>query len=62
MLDKNALMSDPYWSQFMPKDTWAKYEKPLDMSEWPIEWIKQVPRDVRQGKEHPGIESIMLTK
>lgn len=43
-------------------DTWAEYEKPLDMSDWPIEWIKQIPRDVRQGKEHTSIESMMLTK
>lgn len=62
MLDINALKQDPRWSNLMPNDTWAEYEKPLDVSDWPIEWIKQVPRDVRMGKQHPGIESIMLTK
>lgn len=62
MLDVDTLKQDPRWSNLMPNDTWAEYEKPLDVSDWPIEWIKQVPRDVRMGKQHPGIESIMLTK
>ena len=62
MLDDNALKKDPMWSKYVPNDTWQQYEKPLDMSDWPEEWIKQVPKDVRSGKEHPGIESIMLTR
>jgi len=62
MLDANELQKDPMWSKYVPNDTWQQYEKPLDMSDWPEEWIKQVPKDVRNGKEHPGIESIMLTR
>ena len=62
MLELDALKQDPRWANLMPNDTWAEYEKPLDVSDWPIEWIKQVPKDARMGKQHPGIESIMLTK
>lgn len=62
MLDLDALKQDPIWANLMPNDTWAEYEKPLDVSEWPIEWIKQVPKAARMGKQHSGIESIMLTK
>lgn len=56
------LLQSPEWSRLVIPDTWAEYEKPLDMTDWPIEWIKQVPKDVRQGKEHTSIESMMLTK
>ena len=62
MLDYDALKNDPTWSKILPNDTWSEYEKPLDMTNWPIEWIKQIPKDAREGKQHPGIESIMLTK
>lgn len=62
MLDIETLKNDPSWSKLMPNDTWAPYEAKPDFSEWPTEWIKQVPRDVREGKQHDGIESIMLTK
>ncbi len=62
MLDYDTLKNDPNWSKVMPNDTWAAYEKPLDMSDWPIEWIKQVPKAVREGKPYDHIDSIMLTK
>lgn len=64
MLDLDALKNDPSWSKLLEQsvDTWAAYEKPLDYSEWPIEWIKQVPKPVREGKLYDRIDSIMLTK
>ena len=64
MLDLDALKNDPSWSKLLEQsvDTWATYEKPLDYSEWPIEWIKQVPKQVREGKPYDRIDSIMLTK
>lgn len=64
MLDLDALKNDPSWSKILEQsvDTWAIYEKPLDYSEWPIEWIKQVPKQVREGKPYDRIDSIMLTK
>lgn len=64
MLDLEALKNSPSWSKILEQsvDTWASYEKPLDYSEWPIEWIKQVPKQVREGKPYDRIDSIMLTK
>lgn len=64
MLDLDALQNSPSWSKILEQsvDTWAQYEKPLDYSEWPIEWIKQVPKQVREGKPYDRIDSIMLTK
>lgn len=64
MLDLDALQNNPSWSKILEQsvDTWAQYEKPLDYSEWPIEWIKQVPKQVREGKPYDRIDSIMLTK
>jgi hypothetical protein len=64
MLDLDALKKDPSWSKIIEQsvDTWAPYEKPIDFSEWPIEWIKQVPKPVREGKPYDHIDSIMLTK
>ena len=64
MLDLDALKNDPSWSKLLEQsvDTWAQYEKPLDYSEWPIEWIKQVPKQIRERKPYERIDSIMLTK
>ena len=64
MLDLDTLKNDPSWSKLLEQsvDTWAQYEKPLDYSEWPIEWIKQVPKQIREGKPYERIDSIMLTK
>lgn len=41
------LQNDPIWSNILMSDTWAEYEKPLDTTDWPIEWIRQIPKDVR---------------
>lgn len=62
MLDFDSLKNDPTWSKLIFSDTWSQYEQPLDFSEWPIEWIKQIPRPVREGKQYDHIDSIMLTK
>lgn len=41
------LQNNPIWSNILMSDTWAEYEKPLDMTDWPIEWIRQIPKVVR---------------
>lgn len=31
------LLQSTEWSRLVMPDTWAEYEKPLDMTDWPIE-------------------------
>lgn len=59
---RRILAENSSLSGLMPDDTWAAYEQPIDFSTWPLEWIRQLPKDVREGKQHPGIESMWLTK
>lgn len=63
-MDLEELKNNPAWSKLFEQnvDTWSEYEKPLDFSEWPIEWIKQIPKPVREGKQYDKIDYIMLTK